>query len=202
MSTSVPPVEVGPLAGRPATRWGASGGGGVVATRLPPTLAPPPAAICLLSHFCRRCTTPAARCAWWSPRTCRATGGSRRAAERAVGTACEQAGCRRRGAPHDVQCCSPAALPFPTSQVLTSSGCRVEVCTDADTILPNGKIKALIGAKCDGVIGQLTEARCSLSLFRSLSVSPQGRCWGARLPAPCGSRAPPPRPAALNSTQP
>lgn len=44
-------------------------------------------------------------------------------------------------------------------KVLTSSGCRVEVCTDADTILSNDKVKKLIGDKCDGVIGQLTEVR-------------------------------------------
>ena len=44
-------------------------------------------------------------------------------------------------------------------KVLTTSGCRVEVCTDPDTILDNKKIKKLIGDKCDGVIGQLTEVR-------------------------------------------
>lgn len=42
-------------------------------------------------------------------------------------------------------------------KVLTASGCRVEVSTDPDTILSNDKVKALIGDKCDGVIGQLTE---------------------------------------------
>ena len=42
-------------------------------------------------------------------------------------------------------------------KVLTASGCRVEVSADPDTIHSNGKIKKLIGDKCDGVIGQLTE---------------------------------------------
>jgi hypothetical protein len=42
-------------------------------------------------------------------------------------------------------------------QALTSAGCRVEVSTDEDTILSNSKVKKLIGDKCDGVIGQLTE---------------------------------------------
>ena len=42
-------------------------------------------------------------------------------------------------------------------KVLTAAGCRVEVSADPDTILSNSKIKALIGDKCDGVIGQLTE---------------------------------------------
>ncbi len=42
-------------------------------------------------------------------------------------------------------------------QVLTSSGCRVEVCTSPDTILSNDTIKKLMGTKVDGVIGQLTE---------------------------------------------
>ena len=42
-------------------------------------------------------------------------------------------------------------------KVLTASGCRVEVSADPDTILSNDTIKKLIGDKCDGVIGQLTE---------------------------------------------
>ena len=42
-------------------------------------------------------------------------------------------------------------------KVLTSSGCRVEVCTHEDTILSVGTIAKLIGDRCDGVIGQLTE---------------------------------------------
>jgi len=41
--------------------------------------------------------------------------------------------------------------------ILAYANCRVEVCTDPQTILDNGKIKQLIGDKCDGVIGQLTE---------------------------------------------
>ncbi len=35
----------------------------------------------------------------------------------------------------------------------------MEVSADPDTILSNAKIRALIGDKCDGVIGQLTEVR-------------------------------------------
>ncbi|KAL4426060.1 hypothetical protein ABPG77_007856 [Micractinium sp. CCAP 211/92] len=42
-------------------------------------------------------------------------------------------------------------------KVLTAAGCRVEVSADPDTILSNDKIKRLIGDKCDGLIGQLTE---------------------------------------------
>lgn len=41
--------------------------------------------------------------------------------------------------------------------ILTAAGCRVEVATSPDVILSNATIKALIGDKCDGVIGQLTE---------------------------------------------
>ena len=46
--------------------------------------------------------------------------------------------------------------------MLTAAGCRVEVCTLEDTILDVATIKRLIGKKCDGVIGQLTEARLPL----------------------------------------
>lgn len=42
-------------------------------------------------------------------------------------------------------------------QILKAADCRVEVCTHGDTILSNSTIKQLIGKKCDGVIGQLTE---------------------------------------------
>lgn len=42
-------------------------------------------------------------------------------------------------------------------QILTSAGCRVEVSQHEDTILSNATIKQLIGHKCHGVIGQLTE---------------------------------------------
>lgn len=42
-------------------------------------------------------------------------------------------------------------------EVLIRNDCRVEVCTDPATILPNDTIKKLIGVKCDGVLGQLTE---------------------------------------------
>jgi hydroxypyruvate reductase 1 len=42
-------------------------------------------------------------------------------------------------------------------QVLTAAGHRVEVCTAEATILDNATIKSLIGDRCDGVVGQLTE---------------------------------------------
>ena len=41
-------------------------------------------------------------------------------------------------------------------EVLTTADCRVEVCTSPD-ILSVDEIKAAIGERCDGVIGQLTE---------------------------------------------
>lgn len=41
--------------------------------------------------------------------------------------------------------------------VLTKAGCRVEVCKHPDTILSNDLIKKFVGARVDGVIGQLTE---------------------------------------------
>lgn len=44
-------------------------------------------------------------------------------------------------------------------QILTQANCRVEVSRHPDTILDNATIKKLIGQKCDGVIGQLTEVR-------------------------------------------
>lgn len=42
-------------------------------------------------------------------------------------------------------------------QILTSAGCRVEISQHEDTILSNALVKQLIGDRCDGVIGQLTE---------------------------------------------
>lgn len=42
-------------------------------------------------------------------------------------------------------------------EILTAAGCRVEVSQCPDVIQDNATIKKLIGAKCDGVIGQLTE---------------------------------------------
>lgn len=42
-------------------------------------------------------------------------------------------------------------------KVLTSSGCRVEICKSEETILDNATITKLLDKKCDGVIGQLTE---------------------------------------------
>jgi hydroxypyruvate reductase 1 len=41
--------------------------------------------------------------------------------------------------------------------ILVSSGCRVDICKSPDTILSNSTIKTLIGSKCDGALGQLTE---------------------------------------------
>eukprot|EP00271_Cylindrocystis_brebissonii_P015592 TRINITY_DN38529_c0_g1_i1.p1 TRINITY_DN38529_c0_g1~~TRINITY_DN38529_c0_g1_i1.p1 ORF type:complete len:391 (+),score=75.20 TRINITY_DN38529_c0_g1_i1:328-1500(+) len=42
-------------------------------------------------------------------------------------------------------------------QILVAAGCRVEICTSTKTILSEDDIIRLIGDKCDGVIGQLTE---------------------------------------------
>ncbi|KAG6554432.1 hypothetical protein Mapa_004349 [Marchantia paleacea] len=42
-------------------------------------------------------------------------------------------------------------------QALVNAGCRVEVCTSQKTILSVEDILSLIGSRCDGVIGQLTE---------------------------------------------
>lgn len=41
--------------------------------------------------------------------------------------------------------------------ILQAAGCRVEVCTSPKTILSVEDITGLIGDKCDGVVGQLTE---------------------------------------------
>ncbi|KAK1326142.1 Glycerate dehydrogenase [Acorus calamus] len=42
-------------------------------------------------------------------------------------------------------------------RLLTDQDCRVEICTEKKTILSVEDILSLIGNKCDGVIGQLTE---------------------------------------------
>ncbi|CAA6663230.1 unnamed protein product [Spirodela intermedia] len=42
-------------------------------------------------------------------------------------------------------------------RLLTEQDCRVEICTETKTILSVDDILALIGDRCDGVIGQLTE---------------------------------------------
>ncbi|WOL16791.1 glycerate dehydrogenase [Canna indica] len=42
-------------------------------------------------------------------------------------------------------------------RLLTDQDCRVEICTEKKTILSVDDILALIGDRCDGVIGQLTE---------------------------------------------
>lgn len=41
--------------------------------------------------------------------------------------------------------------------VLIAANCRVEVCTSEETILDIPTIQKLMGDRCDGVIGQLTE---------------------------------------------
>jgi len=55
-------------------------------------------------------------------------------------------------------------------KVLTSAGCRVEICQSEQTILDNATIKNLIGGKCDGVIGQLTE-NWAKELFTALKAA-------------------------------
>lgn len=40
-------------------------------------------------------------------------------------------------------------------KLLTDHDCRVEICTEKKTILSVEDILALIGTKCDGVIGQV-----------------------------------------------
>ncbi|CAN0846145.1 Glycerate dehydrogenase HPR, peroxisomal [Linum grandiflorum] len=52
--------------------------------------------------------------------------------------------------------------------LLIDQDCRVEICTEKKTILSVEDIIALIGAKCDGVIGQLTED-WGETLFSALS---------------------------------
>ncbi|WVZ78295.1 hypothetical protein U9M48_026033 [Paspalum notatum var. saurae] len=42
-------------------------------------------------------------------------------------------------------------------RLLTDNDCRLEICTEPKTILSVDDILALIGDRCDGVIGQLTE---------------------------------------------
>lgn len=54
-------------------------------------------------------------------------------------------------------------------EILAAANCRVEVCTSPD-ILSVDEIKAAIGDRCDGVIGQLTED-WSETLFGALKVA-------------------------------
>ncbi len=54
-------------------------------------------------------------------------------------------------------------------EVLTAADCRIEVCTSPD-ILTVDEIKAAIGDRCDGVIGQLTEA-WDEALFAALEAA-------------------------------
>eukprot|EP00882_Tetradesmus_deserticola_P003248 GHRQ01003441.1.p1 GENE.GHRQ01003441.1~~GHRQ01003441.1.p1 ORF type:complete len:244 (+),score=118.47 GHRQ01003441.1:122-853(+) len=55
-------------------------------------------------------------------------------------------------------------------QILAAAGCRVEVSQHADVILDNATVKKLIGDKCDGVIGQLTED-WGAELFEALKAA-------------------------------
>jgi hydroxypyruvate reductase 1 len=55
-------------------------------------------------------------------------------------------------------------------KVLTNSGCRVDVCSHPDTILSTDTIAKLIGDRCDGVIGQLTET-WDYKLFSKLQAA-------------------------------
>lgn len=61
--------------------------------------------------------------------------------------------------------------PLPGSRwvdVLTNlADCRVEVCKPTEEILSNAEIASLIGSKCDGAIGQLTE-KWDDSLFETM----------------------------------
>lgn len=50
-------------------------------------------------------------------------------------------------------------------QILVAAGCRVEVSQHPDIILDNATVRKLIGDKCDGVIGQLTEVRRGRAQF-------------------------------------
>jgi hydroxypyruvate reductase 1 len=56
-------------------------------------------------------------------------------------------------------------------QILTNAGCRVEVSQCPDVIQDVATVKKLIGAKCDGVIGQLTEVGvCALRRVASRAL--------------------------------
>lgn len=68
-------------------------------------------------------------------------------------------------------------------QLLISTGCRVEVCTAEKTILSNADIKQLIGDKCDGVIGQLTEVRHPCVNILGTSAKLRLTCHHGRPPA-------------------
>lgn len=46
--------------------------------------------------------------------------------------------------------------------ILTKSGCRVDISQNEDTILSNATIKKLLGSECHGVLGQLTEVVSSI----------------------------------------
>lgn len=46
-------------------------------------------------------------------------------------------------------------------EILTDAGCAVEV-NELPRALTTAEIRAVIGGRCDGVIGQITEARTSL----------------------------------------
>ena len=54
-------------------------------------------------------------------------------------------------------------------EMLTAAGCRVEVCTDT-VVLSVAEIRAAMGTRCDGVIGQLTEP-WGAELFSALKAA-------------------------------
>ena len=54
--------------------------------------------------------------------------------------------------------------------ILQAAGCRVEICTSDKTILDPNDIAGLIGSRCDGVVGQLTE-EWNATLFNALKAA-------------------------------
>mmetsp|Transcript_25923 Transcript_25923/g.76833 ORF Transcript_25923/g.76833 Transcript_25923/m.76833 type:complete len:423 (-) Transcript_25923:213-1481(-) len=54
--------------------------------------------------------------------------------------------------------------------ILTNAGCRVEISKHPDVILSNDIVKKMMGNKCDGVIGQLTED-WGAELFEALKAA-------------------------------
>ena len=54
-------------------------------------------------------------------------------------------------------------------EILTRTGCRVDVCTSAE-VLPIEEIEAAMGDRCDGAIGQLTEA-WGETLFKAFAAA-------------------------------
>ena len=67
-------------------------------------------------------------------------------------------------------------------EILTKSGCRVEISKHEDTILSNDIIKKLMGDKCHGVLGQLTEAS---HFFLSHKAASTPKCFPDLPASPC-----------------